>query len=629
LTLIILPAGLYAQPIKHSYRFNNDFSVAPPQCGPDLTQEQALGSCASSSFPGSFITDVLPLCGVSRTVYHTNLHWGLAYPNTVGTITTTYTIHLYVKTTTWGSHPWVRIIDFSNGASDQGIYYRVSPSSTDHCLDFYPSGIVGTCPYFNNSTYYLLTFTRNGATGIIDVYVNNTLFVSYNDATGRYTSVPGRPVYIYRDDQAVPCESGEANFAYLSFTNLYSSQATVDSVYNSICPLANTDTSAAFSINPSFSCDSSRPVAVTYTGDIPAPGSGYTFNWNWGGANVISGSGMGPYTVQWNASGTYPVQLTITNNTCGNVVANTQQITIGSVTRFTIDTSICQGHSYLGYNLPGTYIDTLHHPPGCDSIRTLDLIVLPSPSIIEGHSLCPGQTYLGYSSPGTYIDTFAAANGCDSIRTLVLMFNPGSTSTTTQSICEGTSFWGHNATGTYVDTLTATNGCDSLRTLDLTVIKKPTPDLGPDRILCSGDTVMLHAGTFNSYLWQDGTATAEYVVAHPGTFSVTVTNNCGNGTDNVVVTESNCDIYFPSGFTPDNNGRNDLFKMLNAYRITEFKLSVYNRWGEKIFETSNPLEGWNGTFKDKKQDSGVYVWYCSFKKNNKKEERRGTVVLIR
>ncbi len=315
---------------RHSYRFYNTLSVPPPECGPDLTPEKALGNCPASAAPGGFVSDTLPYCGLRRTVYHTNLHWGLKYPNTEGTITDTYTVHIYVKTTNWGSATWARIIDFSNGASDSGIYFKNTSGSGDRCLDFYPSGIVGACPYFNNSTYYLLTFTRNGQTGVIDVYVNNTLFISYNDTAGRYVGKTGTPIYIYRDDRAVSCESGEANFAYLSFTNQYSSQSTVDAVYKDICTIANQNPVVDFSISPNPSC-SNQPVTVRYAGDPLTPESNYAFQWNWDGGTVLSGSGLGPYVVQWNTVGSKNITLNITSTVCGKPITKTKPVVIGNL----------------------------------------------------------------------------------------------------------------------------------------------------------------------------------------------------------------------------------------------------------------------------------------------------------
>lgn len=79
---------------------------------------------------------------------------------------------------------------------------------------------------------------------------------------------------------------------------------------------------------------------------------------------------------------------------------------------------ICQGDNYLGYTTTGIYIDTLLGSNGCDSVRTLNLTVLPANSTYLTQTICQGNSYLGYTTPGIYIDTFMNSVGCDSIRIL-------------------------------------------------------------------------------------------------------------------------------------------------------------------------------------------------------------------
>ncbi|MCX6181049.1 MAG: gliding motility-associated C-terminal domain-containing protein, partial [Bacteroidetes bacterium] len=70
-------------------------------------------------------------------------------------------------------------------------------------------------------------------------------------------------------------------------------------------------------------------------------------------------------------------------------------------------------------------------------------------------------------------------------------------------------------------------------------------------------------------------------------------------------------ILIPTGFSPNGDGVNDIFRImqptLNLKTLLEF--SVYNRWGEKVFSTSDVTEGWNGTFKGTAQEMAVYAWY--------------------
>ncbi len=90
-------------------------------------------------------------------------------------------------------------------------------------------------------------------------------------------------------------------------------------------------------------------------------------------------------------------------------------------------------------------------------------------------------------------------------------------------------------------------------------------------------------------------------------------------------------IYFPSGFTPDGNGRNDGFGPLGSLSSLEnYQLSVYNRWGQRVFYSTNPLAKWDGTVKGMKTDGNVFVWFSEFNlARQPKELRKGTVVLIR
>jgi len=620
---------LPAQFLKDTYRFNGNLSVSAPDCGPDLVPTIAPGNCTPVyATGGAFIPAMLSHCGVQRTVFHNNINWGLKYPNTLGTITSTYTISVYLKVTNWGTKPWVRIIEFSDGVSDNGIYFFKSSAAPDRCLQFYPNGVVGTCPYFNDSTWYLLTFTRNGATGMMYVYVNNTLFGSYNDVVGAYTSIPGKPVYIFRDDQQIPCEMGEASFGYLSFKNVFSTQQIVDSVYNDICNIANAPISANFSITPNPLCQS-QLATVKYTGDIPSPGTGFTFNWNWNNATVVSGSGMGPYSVYWNNTGLQTMSLTVTNNVCQNQNSDTMEVDIGAPKFTTINQSICEGNSFEGYTSSGNYIDTLISAAGCDSIRTLNLIVKSKSYSTFDQTICEGQSFMGYSTGGVYQDILVGANGCDSIRTITLNVKPRSYSVISQTICEGQTYLGYSIAGVYKDTLIAANGCDSIRTLNLTVNQKPRPDLGPDKEICEGDSLLLSPGLFNSYLWQNGSTNQYLTASLPGVYSVTVTENCGSATDNILIKTKDCTPYFPNTFTPNKDGKNDQFKILNAYNLQQYELVIYNRWGQKIFETKDPLIGWNGMFNGRLQNGGVYVWYSRFKRNDKLTNLKGTFILIR
>lgn len=264
------------------------------------------------------------------------------------------------------------------------------------------------------------------------------------------------------------------------------------------------------------------------------------------------------------------------------------------------------------------------------------LIVKNIPTVVMNNtvSICQGQNYTvanhNYNSTGIYHDTLSTLGGCDTIINTNLTVNQKSYSTVKKSICQGESYFGHKTNGTYIDTLIAVNGCDSLRTLQLTVSSKASPHLGADKQLCEGDSLILFPGMFDSYLWQNGSNERQFIVKQPGNYSVTVTDGCGTARDEVAITVKECDIYFPSAFTPNGDGKNDVFKILNAHDLQEYYLEIYNRWGQKVFNTKEYTKGWDGNIKVRLEaKGGTYVWFCKFKKSAKVIKMKGTVVLIR
>ncbi|HEX5654952.1 MAG TPA: SBBP repeat-containing protein [Chitinophagaceae bacterium] len=234
-----------------------------------------------------------------------------------------------------------------------------------------------------------------------------------------------------------------------------------------------------------------------------------------------------------------------------------------------------------------------------------------------------------YSSSGVYTQRLVDSRGCDSMVSLDLTILPSASSTISKTICAGQSYNGHSAAGEYADTLVAANGCDSISILQLTVLARPSPYLGVDTFFCSGDSLELFPGRFDSYTWQDGSSNNSFVVRQPGLYSVVVTNQCDRGEDAILIQEQTCDLYFPSAFTPNNDGRNDQFKILNGYHLKDFQLEIFNRWGQKVFHTNDAGRGWNGLFRGMQAETGVYVWHCRFEKAGIPNYRKGTVLLIK
>jgi gliding motility-associated-like protein len=205
-------------------------------------------------------------------------------------------------------------------------------------------------------------------------------------------------------------------------------------------------------------------------------------------------------------------------------------------------------------------------------------------------------------------------------------------------ICEGRTFmleaehlnaenyvWHNGSTNSYFGVaeagqfyVTIDNHCETVSdTIEVTMsLQTPlVPNLGTDRILCPGAIEVLDATTENAlnYVWQDSTEGAIYVVSEPGIYEVTVSNACLTFSDEIEVTaDACCNIFVPDAFTPNGDGVNDVFYAFTNCQTSAFSMVIYDRWGGKIFETTDINNGWDGTTNGRALNTGVYVYTLSF-----------------
>jgi gliding motility-associated-like protein len=282
-----------------------------------------------------------------------------------------------------------------------------------------------------------------------------------------------------------------------------------------------------------------------------------------------------------------------------------------------------------GINASTTYYLTQTHYNTQSPAIAVQVIIKPRTYRTINQTICDGQSYLGYSKTGKYIDTLRSSTGCDSIRTINLIVTAKPILQVSKTICEGQSYMGHSIQGKYFDTIRTASGCDTVISLDLKVAQPVSVRLGADFSLCDGDTFVLKTATYPNYLWEDGSSSSAHIIRKPGMYNLTVSNECGIFGDTVVVTSRICPMDFPNAFTPNGDGYNDVFRIVNPVMLLNYHLAVYNRWGQKVFETTNPLTGWNGQFKGKDQPQGQYVWQAEYKSSGTVKKQRGGVHLLR
>lgn len=140
------------------------------------------------------------------------------------------------------------------------------------------------------------------------------------------------------------------------------------------------------------------------------------------------------------------------------------------------------------------------------------------------------------------------------------------------------------------------------------------PELGVDTTLCDEGLYTLNAGSNGAtYLWSTGENTQSIVVNQPGTYWVQVFNAYCSTSDTIVIKQGGSfSVYFPNTFTPDNDGLNDVFSGMGE-DIKFYELRIFTRWGQMIFETTDPTMGWNGKFEGELVPQDVYVWIADYK----------------
>lgn len=192
-----------------------------------------------------------------------------------------------------------------------------------------------------------------------------------------------------------------------------------------------------------------------------------------------------------------------------------------------------------------------------------------------------------------------------------------------------------NAIGQYSVTVTDGNGCNGSDTTSITTLTPlPAGFLPLDTAICSYGTVELKPlVTFNRYLWSTGDVASALRVSKPGLYWLEVTDDKAcTGRDTVLVNPKDClnGFYAPSAFSPNRDGKNDTFYPLLFGKVKAYRFTVYNRWGQTVFQATEVQKGWDGKVAGTAQRSDVFVWTCTYRFEGETEKtEKGTVTLVR
>ncbi len=372
-------------------------------------------------------------------------------------------------------------------------------------------------------------------------------------------------------------------------------------------------------------------------------GQSYTFNGN-------------VYTVNNNTA----TDTLLSANGCDSIV--TLNLTVNPVLRDTLNVEICFGASYsfAGNTYSSSVSGVTENFPnaaGCDSMVTLNLTVNelePQPELVVYHG-CDEFIYNNqtYTQSTSLFDTFYSTLGCDSIyretRIIIHHTNAAQLHIDTAG-CDEVWINGnrYTASTTVKDTLYTIYGCDSLyRDFNVTVnqfqmeyVMSPEEPYEMERF--SIQVSNSDEGNFEVLRWlptdlfPSQNVKQQYLSLIQNQ-DITVWARSSDGcydtlTIPVTLKPYSKEVGVPNAFTPNGDGLNDVFvpKLLIERGYSTYQFNVYNRYGQIMYSTANMNSGWDGTFKGKHADQGVYYYKISIlflDQSVKKFE--GEVTLIR
>ncbi len=191
-----------------------------------------------------------------------------------------------------------------------------------------------------------------------------------------------------------------------------------------------------------------------------------------------------------------------------------------------------------------------------------------------------------------------------------------------------------NNPGQYYLNVVDVCGNNSSDTVNISFNSVPSRFLPTDTSICSYTPVLLKPLTvYNQYLWSTNSTASSITINSPGIYWLQVTdNNQCLGRDSITVYPKNClrGFYMPNAFTPNNDATNDNCKPIIVGTIKQYEFTIYNRYGEVVFQSSEPGKGWDGKINGKPQHANVFAWVCSYQLEGQLLNlEKGTVVLIR
>lgn len=317
------------------------------------------------------------------------------------------------------------------------------------------------------------------------------------------------------------------------------------------------------------------------------------------------------------------------------VVIDPTQIQVNTYTSFTIDivADSCYDAVMIGF-----FCNDSTETPTCMQVAESDYANVDDISLVK-ISDAPIY-YSGFSTS----DRSICADDCISFEdtshttrySRTWYFENGSPNVSTEknpnSIC-------YDAPGDYDVTLVTRFECGSdsiVKENYIHVDEIPTVAISADTsIVCVGQEKIISATGVEPFYWSTGETGTSIVIKQSGIYFVTASNICGVTGDTIGIEYENCpcNVWSPNAFTPNTDSKNENYSVVSDCILEDFKLRIYNRWGQEVFVANDITQFWDGNYKNSLAPEGIYVAKINYKGyadgRLREEQVLRTVMLIR
>lgn len=312
------------------------------------------------------------------------------------------------------------------------------------------------------------------------------------------------------------------------------------------------------------------------------------YHWNFDGGVVITGTGAGPYQIRWDIPGHKTVKVDIDNFNCVDNDADTVFVKESPLGEFELKKDACID-------------EVMYVQAAWNSMNATDYYWDFTNAVVMNQAFGPGAYKIRFTTPGLHFITLKThINGCYS--------------------------WPHK---------------DTINIHDFPFAKIEPLNMSK---ICKEDSIhfKMQGAVYQNYTYNwspaeffpfNGLPEVNAIIRRgPEWIKLNVIDPYGCvGTDSMYLNVENCCfVSLPDAFTPNNDGRNDIFRIISrgSQAISVFR--IVNRWGQTVFETASPDMGWDGTTNGVAQDIGTYFYFLRYRCGTEDTfEQKGEVTLIR